>query len=136
MTSKSECDSAVFIVDDEAMIRDCLRLIVQTMGLSVQCFSSAREFIEFVEVHDVSGPACLITDLQMSEISGFGLLEQLRASGWEFPVIVMTGHGDEALRNIAEALGATFLEKPLRPAGFQETVATSLKRSLGEQDKL
>ena len=129
-------NSTVFIVDDEAVVRDALRLVIQTMGLSVQCFSSAHEFIEFIELHDISGPVCLVTDIQMPVIDGFGLLEQLRASGRDFPAIMMTGHGDQALKHRAEALGAIYLEKPLRPAEFSEIVATSLQQSVGKKDNL
>ena len=70
----------------------------------------------------------------MPKINGIELLERLTASGWGFPVIVMTGHGDEALKQRAEALGATFLEKPFRPSSFEEVVATCLRQNDGKKD--
>ena len=127
----------VFIVDDESAMRDALRLVVQAMGLSVECFSSAVEFLEFIEPYDISGPVCLIADVQMSQISGIELLEQLNTSDKELPVIMITGHGTTALRHKAEELGAAaFLEKPFRPAKLQEIITTSLRRNGSENDTL
>ena len=134
MSSDPDRKATVFIVDDESVIRDALSLVVQAMGISVHCFSSAHEFIEFIERHDVSGPACLVTDIQMPNINGVALLEQLIETGWDFPVIMMTGHGDEALKQRAEALGASYLEKPFRPSRFEEIVATSLRQHDGKKD--
>ncbi|MBT6154840.1 MAG: response regulator [Planctomycetaceae bacterium] len=134
MSSDPHRNATVFIVDDEAAIRDALSLVVRAMGISVHCFSSAHEFIEFLERHDVSSPACLITDIQMAKINGIVLLEQLIAMGWEFPVIMMTGHGDETLRQKAEVLGATYLEKPFRPSRLEEVIRANLKHSNGEKD--
>ncbi len=131
----SECDATVFIVDDEVIVRDSLRILLETMGYSVLCFSSANEFIEFLEGQEFSGPACLIADVQMPEIGGIELLEHLRASGCELPVAITTGHGGKALKLKAEALGAAdFLEKPFRPAQLQELIARMLCKAPGENE--
>ncbi len=135
MTSESDRNTTVFIVDDESAMRDALSLVAQAMGLSAKCFSSAGEFLEFIDPYDISGPVCLIADVQMPAVNGIGLLEQLNASGREFPVIMTTGHGDKALKHKAEQLGAAaFLEKPFRPAELKEFIATSLKQNVGEKD--
>ncbi len=89
MTGEPDRIPAVFIVDDEAVIRDSLRLVVQAMGISVKCFSSAVEFLEFIESYHISGPACLVADVQMPQISGPELLEQLRTLGKQFPLRVV-----------------------------------------------
>jgi PAS domain S-box-containing protein len=73
----------VFIVDDEAVVRDALCLIIQDMGLSTECFSSADEFIEFFKSYDITGPACLIADVQMPEMSGIELLVHVGTLGRE-----------------------------------------------------
>lgn len=131
----SECDATVFIVDDEVIVRDSLRILLETMGYSVLCFSSANEFIEFLERQEFFGPACLIADVQMPEIGGIELLEHLRASGCELPVAITTGHGGKALKLKAEALGAAdFLEKPFRPAQLQDLIARMLCKAPGENE--
>ncbi|MBC8351953.1 MAG: PAS domain S-box protein [Planctomycetes bacterium] len=127
-------DPTVFIVDDEAVVRDSLCVLLQAMGYRAECFASASDFIERFEPHDVSGAAILIADVQMPEISGIELLERLGASGSTLPVIITTGHGGEALKRKAENLGAAaFLEKPFRPAQLQEVITTILKRIAGEK---
>lgn len=126
----------IFIVDDETVLRDALRLVVQSMGLPVKCFSSASEFIEFINSDIITGPVCLITDVQMPEINGIELLEQLRALNKKFPVIITTGHGDTVLKHKAEKLGATFLEKPFRPAMLQDVITTVLRQNADEINKM
>ena len=134
MTSGPDRKPSVFIVDDEIAIRDALCLAFQARGISVKQFSSAGEFIEFVELHDVSGPVCLITDIQMPEIDGFELLEFLNASDKEIPVVMITGHGHETLKHKAEVLGATYLEKPFRMAEIGEIVSKNLKNSVRDKN--
>ena len=135
MAGESERNMTVFIVDDELVIRDALSLVVQTMGFTAKCFASAVEFLEFIESFDISGPVCLIVDVQMPEIGGIELLEKLRALGRQFPVIMTTGHGSPALKQEAEELGAVvLLEKPFRPSELREIIATSLKLDIGEKN--
>ena len=118
----------VFIVDDEAVIRDALSLIVQAMGLSVKCFSSATEFLGFMAPYDLSRPTFVITDVQMPNINGIEFLKQLKTMNKELPVMLMTGHGTTALKHQAEELGAVaFLEKPFQPAEIQAIITKSLK---------
>ena len=133
--SEPQQSSAVFIVDDEAVIRDAVRLVVANMGHSVECFSSAAEFLEFIKPYDVSGPACLIADVQMPRVNGLELLEQLSTLDKKLPVVMITGHGTKSLKQKAESLGAAvFLEKPFRPTELQEVVATLLKQDTDEHD--
>jgi signal transduction histidine kinase/CheY-like chemotaxis protein len=133
--NESEHNATVFIVDDEAIVRDSLRVLLQTMEYSVQCFSSAKEFMEFLEPHEISVPACLIADVQMPEIGGIELLQQLRASGSDIPVAITTGHGGKALKQKAEALGAfAFIEKPFRPAQIQELIVSMLRKVDSENE--
>jgi len=126
----------VFIVDDESVMRDALRLVVQGMGLSAMCFPSAVEFLEFIKPNDITGPACLIADVQMPQMSGTELLAQLNTLGKQFPVIMMSGHGTTAaLKHTVEELGAAaFIEKPFRPAYLEDVITTTLKKSAGEKN--
>jgi two-component system, LuxR family, response regulator FixJ len=132
MTSKSDRHPTVFIVDDEPVIRDCVSLLVQTMGLSTKCFSSAVDFLDFIVPIEISHPVCLIADVQMPQINGIQLLKQLSALGKQFSVIMTSGHNTTTLKQQALDLGATaFLEKPFQPGELKETIATSLKRETG-----
>ena len=127
MNTKSAQNPTIFIVDDESAVRNALSMVVKSMRFPAECFSSASEFIAYIEPKIISGPVCLITDIQMPEMSGIELVEQLISLGKHFPVIITTGHGDNALKLKAENLGATFLEKPFRPAKLQGLIATILK---------
>ena len=129
MASKLCQNATILVVDDELVVRDALRAVVEALGFSAQCFSSAGEFIRFIETHNITGPVCLVADIQMPEISGIELLKQLQASGQNLPVILMTGAGGTTSQDDAEELGAAaFLEKPFRSAQLQEVLATVLPR--------
>lgn len=135
MASEPDRTAMVFVVDDEAVVRDSVCVVVQTMGFAVQGFSSASEFLDFFESYDVSGSVCLIADIQMPKVSGVDLLEQLIASGKQCPVILVTGHGGAALKDRALGLGAAgYLEKPFRPADLQAVISEIIERDTNEDD--
>ena len=100
----------VFILDDDPVIQDSLAMLVATMQLSAECYSTAREFLD---VFDPTRPGCLLLDVRLPGMSGLECLEELRAQGSELPVIAVTGHGDEAMRETAVQHGVIdILEKP------------------------
>ena len=134
MVSEPGRKLTIFIVDDEFVVRDALSLFVKAIGLSVKCFESASDFLEHAESETLPEPACLISDVRMPRMSGFELVEKLRALGKRFPVIMTTGHGDDALKRRAEELGVVaFLEKPFRPAKLREILDTIQKGNAGEK---
>lgn len=100
----------VIVVDDDASVRRSLARLLKSFGFRTETFASAREFLER---DPIVGPACLLVDVRMPELSGFDLFERLRASGRSVPVIFITGHGDipMAVRAI-KAGAADFLAKP------------------------
>ena len=104
-------DPTVFVVDDDASIRDALSLLISLKGLCVRVFSSAEGFLA---VCDAKWRGCLLTDLQMPGLSGLELQTTLRERGILLPVIVLTAHGDVATTRAALKNGAVdFLEKPV-----------------------
>ena len=124
----------VFIVDDESAVRDSLCEVVRSSGYSARCFSSAIEFLDVIETHDIVDPACLIVDVQMPKINGIELLEKLNTLNKKLPVILTTGHSTLALEQKAKALGAVaFIEKPFRAAKLQELLTTSFAQYVGEE---
>lgn len=122
MSNEPEQNPLIFIVDDESAVRNALSLVVKSMNSSAICFSSANEFIEHIKSNPPTASACLITDIQMPEMSGIELLEHLNSLGIQIPAIITTGNGDDTLKQKAENLGATFLEKPFRPAKLQSVI--------------
>jgi two-component system, LuxR family, response regulator FixJ len=101
----------VYIVDDDHAVRDSLEFLLQAHGYKVRGFGSASAIFE-IAPHMRSG--CLITDVRMPEISGLDLLQHMRKTSPNIPVIVITGHGDIALAVTAMRNGAAdFLEKPI-----------------------
>src|SRR3954470_4240046 len=121
----------VYVIDDDAAMRDSLEFLLGSAGLSVRLFDSAQNFLN--ELPDLAF-GCVVTDIRMPGMDGMELLRQLNSSSStrRLPVIVMTGHGDVALAVEAMKSGALdFLEKPFeddRLIGMIET-ALSLNES-------
>lgn len=104
-------DPTVFVVDDDAAIRDALSLLISLKGLRASVFASAEDFLA---VYDLQWRGCLLTDLQMTGMSGLELQATLQQRGVVLPVVVLTAHGDVATTRTALKNGAVdFLEKPV-----------------------
>ncbi len=128
-TEDSSEGAIVYIVDDDPSIRDSMSMVVQVAGFNVKCYSSASEFLDVVDEWALSKAVCLIADLQMPDMDGMELAAKLNSQGIETPVILITGHGTEALKQKAAELGAVaLLEKPFRPAVLQEIVSAQLAK--------
>jgi len=99
----------VYVVDDDADIRDSMRLLLEVAGFKVRCFTSARHFL--ADDHPKHG--CLIADVRMPDMSGLDLQVEVTRRHIGLPVIIITGHGDVPLAVQAMKAGAIdFLEKP------------------------
>jgi FixJ family two-component response regulator len=99
----------VFVVDDDYRVREALSRLISSIGLRVAAFGSAAEFLEF-EKPDT--PACLILDLELPDVSGLELQQEL-AAGDAPPIVFITGHGDVPSSVRAMKAGAIeFLSKP------------------------
>jgi two-component system response regulator FixJ len=115
---------AVHVVDDDAGVRDSLRLLLEASGYAVQTHVGATAFL--AEAAGLAG--CVLTDVRMPGMDGLELQEQLNARGVRLPVIVMTGQGDIPIAVRAMKAGAVdFLEKPLDDARLLEAVARALE---------
>lgn len=101
----------IFLVDDDAAIRDALYLLLQLRGLDVEVYASAAEALEAISL-DSRG--CVLTDLRMPGLTGLELMQQLRVRRISLPVVMLTAHGDVATTRAALRGGAfDFLEKPV-----------------------
>lgn len=104
-------DPTVFLVDDDASVRDSLSLLLSLQGFRTQVFASAEHFLN---TYASEWRGCLLTDLRLTGMSGLELQSVLRQRGINLPVVVITAHGDVATTRTALQGGALdFLEKPL-----------------------
>ena len=116
-------DEYVFVVDDDADVRDSMRLLLEVAGLKVCNYTSARQFLDDNSVKQ----GCLVADIRMPDMSGLELQEEVAKRHLDLPVIIMTGHGDVPLAVRAMKAGAVdFLEKPFD----DERMLASVRRAL------
>src|SRR5262245_59094388 len=108
----NEKNPLVFVVDDDASIRDSLKDLIGSAGLDVQTFASAQEFLTSPRP-DV--PSCLVLDVKLPGLSGLDLQQDLAKLDVQIPIIFITGHGDIPMSVRAMKAGAVeFLTQPLR----------------------
>ncbi|HTF70618.1 MAG TPA: response regulator, partial [Edaphobacter sp.] len=81
----------VFVVDDDSSVRETLKDLIRSTGLDVQTFSSAQEFLQSQRPNI---PSCLLLDLQLPDLNGLDLQQELVKAGIQIPIIFITGHGD------------------------------------------
>ena len=104
-------EATIFLVDDDASIRDSLALLLSLRGLRTQLFANAEAFLA---TYRPEWRGALLTDLRMPGLSGLELHGKLRERGCDLPVVVLTAHGDVATTRAAMKAGAfDFLEKPV-----------------------
>jgi two-component system response regulator FixJ len=116
----------VFVVDDDRAVRESLALLVQSVGLEVETFAGAGEFLD---AYRPDRCGCLITDIRMPGMSGLELQERLTADGYHIPVIVLTGFGDVPAAVRALKGGAVdFVEKPFNPQALLDLVQQAIVR--------
>ena len=122
----TEPHPVVFVVDDDASIRDALKSLLRSVGLHVEFFGSAQEFLQR-QRPDV--PGCLVLDIRLPGISGLDLQRQLAEAGIHIPIIFLTGHGDIQMSVRAMKRGAVeFLTKPFRDQDLLDAIYLALER--------
>lgn len=101
----------VYLVDDDAAVREALCLLMSTVGIDATAYSGPEAFLR--DLPKLS-PACLILDIRMPAISGLRLQERLTEAGIDWPTVVISGHGDiEACRKAFRNGAVDFLSKPV-----------------------
>ena len=126
----------VFIVDDDAAVRDALGLLMRSASLEWEAYAGAKEFLT---TDAAERPGCLVLDVRMPEVDGLELQRQLAARGSRMPIIMLTGHGDVPMAVAALRAGAIdFIPKPfdskLLMTRIQEAIeldARTRKKRLG-----
>ena len=123
----SEAEPTVFIVDDDAQMRDSLRNLIRSVGLRVELFASAQDFLQS---QHPDTPSCLVLDVRMPGLSGLDLQRQTSEAGLDIPIIFITGHGDIPMTVRAMKAGAVeFLTKPFRDQDLLDAIQQALARS-------
>jgi len=122
----------VFVVDDDASVRDALSSLFRSVGLQVELFESAPEFLQR-RLPDVA--CCLVLDVRMPGVSGLDFQAQLAKTKIQIPIIFMTGHGDIPMSVRAMKAGASdFLAKPFRDQDMLDAVAAAIQRDRQARD--
>ena len=115
-----ELESIVFIIDDDPLYRASTERLVRSVGLRVQSFESAREFLSS---RRPNVPSCLVLDVRMPGLSGLDLQLELAKGGVQTPIIFVTGHGDIPMSVQAMKAGAVeFLVKPFRDQALLDAI--------------
>ncbi|HET6854149.1 MAG TPA: response regulator transcription factor [Pyrinomonadaceae bacterium] len=118
-------NQVVFVVDDDASMRDAISRLLNAVGLTVQTFASARAFLNR-RLPDV--PGCVVLDVRLPGLSGLDLQREMVERGIHIPVVFITGHGDIPMSVQAMKAGAVeFLTKPFRDQDLLDAVRSGIQ---------
>jgi RNA polymerase sigma factor (sigma-70 family) len=121
-------DATVYVIDDDASVRDSINLILSLKGMRTQLFSSAEDFLE---AYRPEWRGCILTDLQMPGMSGLDLQQALLERGILLPVVVLTAHGDVPTTRVAMKGGAfDFLEKPINDEVLLDVLKNAIREDI------
>lgn len=120
--------TTIWLVDDDRSVLTALSRLLESAGHRVEACASAEEFLQR---HDAEIPGCVVVDLQLPGMDGFGLQDSLAAGTTDRPVVFLTGHGDIPASVRAMKAGAVdFLTKPIESSVLLTAVAAALDRDL------
>jgi len=115
----------VFVVDDDEEVRDSMKRLMNSVGLKVETFASAEEFLA---QFDSARPGCLLLDVRMEGMSGLDLQKRLALEEVQPPIIIITGHGDVPMAVRAVMAGAIdFIEKPFNEQVLLDSVHRAIE---------
>ena len=122
----TELHSTVFVIDDDASVRDALKSLIRSVGLEVELFGSTQEFLGRAQP---DAPACLVLDVRLPGKSGLEFQRDLAEAGVRVPIIFITAHGDIPMSVRAMKAGAVeFLTKPFRDQDLLDAIQVALDR--------
>ena len=99
-----------YIIDDDRDVRSSIAFMLAAEGRESRCFATGSEFLKLLPELE---PACVLLDVRMPGVSGLDVLRAMGERGLDWPVVVMTGHGEQEIATQAIMLGAAdFVEKP------------------------
>jgi FixJ family two-component response regulator len=133
MSDKGDAQSVVFVIDDDASVREALVDLFASVGLRVEVFGSAAEFLRN-KLSD--GPSCLVLDVRLPGLSGLDFQTDLAKANIQLPIIFITGHGDIPMSVRAMKAGAVeFLTKPFRDQDLLDAVQRGLELDRIKREK-
>src|ERR1700677_841995 len=122
----SEPESIVFVVDDDPSVRSAIKRLIVCVGLHVELFESAQEFLAST-LPNV--PSCLVLDVRLPRISGLALQRQLAEANVRIPIIFITAHSDVPMTVRAmKAEAVEFLSKPFHDQELLDAIQLALER--------
>jgi FixJ family two-component response regulator len=122
----SDTPPIVYVVDDDPSVRRVIKRLVESVGLHVELFGSAQEFLQ---AKRPDAPACLVLDIRLPGISGLEFQRELAEADVNIPVVFITGHGDIPMAVRAMKAGAVeFLPKPFRDQDLLDAIQMALDR--------
>lgn len=126
-------NATVFVIDDDAEVRNALKWLLESVRLNVACFESA---VEFLKGYDPMAHGCIVTDVRMPLLSGLNLLGKLNEFNNRMPVIIITGHGDIPMAVKAMKMGAVdFISKPFNDQYLLEKIQLAIASNLTQSDE-
>ena len=133
MNPPADTKSMVFVIDDDASLREALSRLFASVGLRVKAFASAPEFLQ-AKLPDC--PTCLVLDVRLPGLSGLDFQSELAKANIDIPIVFMTGHGDIPMTVRAMKAGAVeFLPKPFRDQDMLDAVQIGIERDRGRREK-
>ena len=119
-------EPTVFVVDDDEEVRESIRWLIESVGLAVQTFASAKAFLD---AYDPDQPGCVVLDVRMPEMSGPELQKKLLARGIEIPTIIVSAFGSVAVAVDAMKHGAMdFIEKPFSDQAMLDRIHQAIEK--------
>jgi FixJ family two-component response regulator len=126
---QGEAESLVFVVDDDASVRQALTSLLQSVALRVEAFGSAADFLKRGRAANGIAAACLILDVRLPGVSGLDFQAELARADMHLPIIFVTGYGDIPMTVRAMKAGAVeFLTKPFREQDLLDAIQLALQR--------
>ena len=129
-----QAETVVFVVDDDRSVREAIKSLIMSVGLQVETFESAQEFLRSKRL-DV--PGCVVLDVRLPGLSGLDLQREMAAHAVKLPIIFITGHGDIPMSVRAMKAGAVeFLTKPFRDQDLLDAIQQALARDRESRQQL
>ena len=124
--SMTNTSPLIYVVDDDASVREALSSLIRSVGLRVEAFASAQEFLAHPQA---DAPSCLVLDVQLPGLSGLDLQQELAKADIQIPIIFLTGHGDIPTSVRAIKAGALeFLTKPFNDEDLLDAIQQGIAR--------
>ncbi len=123
----NDTNPIVYVIDDDTSVLKSLKRLIMSIGLKVETFNSAQDFLKKGDIENLS---CLVLDVRMPGLSGLDLQEEMAARNLNIPIIFMTGYGTVPMSVRAMKAGAIdFLQKPFNDQELLDAIQKAVKEN-------